>query len=65
MDRATYQGIELDAETALALLDWQLEMGVDVPLMDVALDRFDLPARTAPAPAPAAAAPEAPPVLTL
>jgi uracil-DNA glycosylase len=60
-DRVTYQGIELDAETALALLDWQLEMGVDVPLMDGTLDRFDLPARAAPAPAAA----EAPPVLTL
>ena len=62
-DRATYQGIELDAETALALLDWQLEMGVDVPLMDAPLDRFDLPARAAPAPV--AAAPETPPVLAL
>ena len=27
----TYHGIELDAETALALLEWQAEMGVDEP----------------------------------
>ena len=59
MDDATYQGFDLDAETALALLDWQLEMGVDVPVMDAPVDRFDLPARSAPAAAPP------PPVLEL
>lgn len=48
MDHMTYQGFELDAETALALLDWQLEMGVDVPMLDAPVDRFDLPARVAP-----------------
>ncbi|MGR3199867.1 MAG: hypothetical protein ACU0DM_14175 [Paracoccus sp. (in: a-proteobacteria)] len=52
MDDATYQGFDLDAETALALLDWQLEMGVDVPVMDAPVDRFALPARSAPAAAP-------------
>ena len=57
----TYQGIGLDAETALALLEWQLEMGADVPILDAPLDRFDLPARSGPAPAaPAAPAPAAP-----
>ncbi|MFC0199549.1 uracil-DNA glycosylase [Paracoccus rhizosphaerae] len=59
MDDATYQGFDLDAETALALLDWQLEMGVDVPVMDAPVDRFDLPARNAPTAAPP------PPVLKL
>ncbi|CAM3400669.1 uracil-DNA glycosylase [Paracoccus nototheniae] len=48
MDQATYQGIALDADTALALLDWQLEMGCDVPMTDAPIDRFDLPARVAP-----------------
>lgn len=57
----TYQGIGLDAETALALLEWQLEMGVDVPILDAPLDRFELPARSEPAPAPAAPATLPPP----
>lgn len=48
MDHTTYQGFELDAATALALLDWQMEMGVDVPMLDAPVDRFDLPARVAP-----------------
>ncbi|MBM3604547.1 MAG: uracil-DNA glycosylase [Alphaproteobacteria bacterium] len=48
MDHTTYQGIDLDADTALALLDWQLEMGVDVPMLDGPVNRFDLPARVAP-----------------
>ncbi|WP_407674142.1 uracil-DNA glycosylase [Paracoccus beibuensis] len=61
MEDATYQGFELDAETALALLDWQLEMGVDVPVMDAPIDRFDLSARAAPAAAP----PQPAPVLEL
>lgn len=41
----TYQGIELDAATALALLDWQTEMGADEPISDNCLDRFELAAR--------------------
>lgn len=41
----TYQGTELDAETALALLAWQAEMGVDEAVLDAPLDRFDLPPR--------------------
>lgn len=57
----TYQGIGLDAETALALLEWQLEMGVDVPILDAPLDRFVLPARSEPAPAPAAPVTPPPP----
>ena len=47
MDGATYQGIALDGDTALALLEWQIEMGADVPVMDEPIDRFDLPARVA------------------
>ncbi|KGJ03142.1 DNA polymerase [Paracoccus halophilus] len=58
----TYRGFALDAETALALLQWQTEMGADEPCLDAALNRYDLPERaeTAPRPArPAAAAPAA------
>ena len=58
MDQATYQGFALDAETALALLDWQVEMGCDLPMLDAPVDRFDLPARVAPAaPVPVTAPP--------
>ncbi|MDB6177226.1 uracil-DNA glycosylase [Paracoccus sp. Z330] len=41
----TYQGIELDGETALALLQWQAEMGADEAMLDVPLDRFELAPR--------------------
>ena len=41
----TYDGIALDAQTALALLEWQVEMGVDEAMLDAPLDRFDLPPR--------------------
>ncbi|SIT06343.1 uracil-DNA glycosylase [Paracoccus saliphilus] len=44
----TYQGIELDAATALALLEWQTEMGADEPISDNCLDRFELAARPKP-----------------
>lgn len=60
----TYQGIALDADTALALLEWQLEMGVDVPILDAPLDRFELPTRSEAAPAPPAPPPAAPVVQT-
>ncbi|MDO5647005.1 uracil-DNA glycosylase [Paracoccus sp. (in: a-proteobacteria)] len=57
----TYQGITLDGATALALLEWQAELGADVAMRDNPLDRFDLPARVEPpavaAPAPVAAKP--------
>lgn len=49
MEQPTYQGFALDAETALALLEWQIEMGADVPVLDAPLDRFDLPPQQAPA----------------
>ncbi|RNF36044.1 uracil-DNA glycosylase [Paracoccus methylarcula] len=45
----TYQGIELDAVTALALLEWQAEMGADEPISDDTVDRFELAARPKPA----------------
>ncbi len=56
----TYRGFALDAETALALLQWQAEMGADEPCLDAAIDRYDLPdradlpaaAKPAPAPTP-------------
>lgn len=44
----TYRGIALDAATALALLEWQAEMGVDEPMLDAPVDRFDLAARLKP-----------------
>lgn len=58
----TYHGDALDPEVALALLEWQLEMGVDVPLLDAPLDRFELPARLDPPVPPAAPASVAAPV---
>lgn len=55
----TYRGFALDAHTALALLQWQAELGADEPCLDAPIDRYDLPDRVEPAakPAPAAAAP--------
>lgn len=57
IDQATYRGITLDGDSALALLDWQLEMGCDVPMLDAPVDRFDLPTRVVSA----APTPQAPP----
>ncbi|MDO5612732.1 MAG: uracil-DNA glycosylase [Paracoccus sp. (in: a-proteobacteria)] len=51
---------DLDAATALALLEWQAEMGADEPALDAPLDRFamaDRPPAAAAAPAPLAASP--------
>jgi len=65
MDGATYQGIALDGDAALALLEWQMEMGADVPVMDDPVDRFDLPARVPAPELPAIAveaAPKIPPI---
>ncbi|MDO5704729.1 MAG: uracil-DNA glycosylase [Paracoccus sp. (in: a-proteobacteria)] len=45
---------DLDAATALALLEWQAEMGADEPVLDAPLDRFAVSDRP-PAPPPAAA----------
>jgi len=53
--RLTWQGVEIDGPTALALLEWQREMGADEAMLDATLDRTDLPA-----PAAVAAAPPAP-----
>ena len=36
----TYRGFALDAETALALLQWQAELGADEPCLDAPLDRY-------------------------
>lgn len=58
----TYHGQELDAETALALLHWQAELGVDEPILDESVDRFELAARApvhAPKPQPSPPAVEA------
>ena len=55
----TWKGMPLDAETALALLEWQREMGVDEPIGDLPVDRYAEPLRP-PAAAPEAAAPAAP-----
>lgn len=51
-----WKGTDLDAATALALLDWQREMGADEPILDAPVDRY---AETPPAPAPAPASPQA------
>ena len=56
----TYRGFALDAQTALALLQWQAELGADEPCLDDPLDRYDLPDRVTPAPAAAVAPPPAP-----
>ncbi|MFT4014843.1 MAG: uracil-DNA glycosylase [Paracoccus sp. (in: a-proteobacteria)] len=54
----TYRGFALDARTALALLQWQAELGADEPCLDAPIDRYDLPDRAAPPrPAPSARAP--------
>lgn len=66
----TYLGFDLTPEAALALLEWQAEMGADEPMLDAPVDRFDMPepveaprpAQTetrTPATRPAAAAPVA------
>lgn len=40
-----WKGQPLDAATALALLDWQREMGADEPILDDPVDRFAEPIR--------------------
>lgn len=52
----TWRGAVLDAETALALLDWQCEMGVDEAILDAPVDRFAEIPRMGPGGAGAAAA---------
>ena len=52
----TWRGVEIDGWTALALLEWQRELGVDEPMLDAPLDRTDLP--PPPKPAPETAKPE-------
>lgn len=56
----TWKGFALDADTALALLDWQREMGVDEPIGDAPLDRYAEAAQSRPAPAQVPAATSAP-----
>lgn len=59
----TWRGTAIDAQTALALLQWQIELGADEPCLDAPVDRHDLPrvdparagAGVAAGPAPAAA----------
>ena len=50
----TWKGMPLDAETALALLEWQREMGVDEAIGDDPVDRYAEPIRPPAAEAPAA-----------
>ncbi|WP_347266959.1 uracil-DNA glycosylase [Paracoccus sp. (in: a-proteobacteria)] len=53
-----FRGFALDGATALALLQWQAEMGADEPCLDAPLDRYGpeelITPAAAPAPAPAA-----------
>ncbi|TNF64506.1 MAG: uracil-DNA glycosylase, partial [Rhodobacteraceae bacterium] len=44
----------LDPHTALALLDWQIELGATEAIGDAPVDRYALSDAAAPAPAPAA-----------
>ena len=60
-----WKGTALDAETALALLDWQREMGVDEAILDDPVDRFAESIRDISAQPPAAAAPAQPDTLSL
>ncbi|MBA4490550.1 uracil-DNA glycosylase [Paracoccus sp. S1E-3] len=46
----TWRGVAIDGWTALALLEWQRELGVDEPMLDAPLDRTDLPPPPKPAP---------------
>ena len=58
----TWKGSLLDAATALALLDWQREMGVDEAMLDAPVDRYaEAPAALAIADAPATPPPPAAP----
>ncbi|MDF3607023.1 uracil-DNA glycosylase [Paracoccus sp. DMF-8] len=56
MSDLSYRGSALDAETALALLQWQAELGADEPCLDEPIDRYD-EARAAEAERSAARAP--------
>lgn len=47
----TWRGVEIDGWAALALLEWQRELGVDEPMLDAPLDRMDLPPPKPAAPA--------------
>lgn len=63
-----WKGAPLDAETALALLAWQCDMGIDEAILDAPLDRYAEPLRDpepAPPPPPAAAPTPAAPALHL
>lgn len=41
MSNLSYRGFAVDAETALALLQWQAEMGADEPCLDEPIDRYE------------------------
>lgn len=41
MSDLSYRGFAVDAETALALLQWQAEMGADEPCLDEPIDRYE------------------------
>lgn len=59
---------DIDATTALALLEWQAELGADEAILDAPLDRFEIadrPPAAAAAAATPAPAPQAAPALTL
>ncbi len=55
----------MDRQTARALLEWQLELGADVPVGDAPLDRYALPDAPPRAAAPPAVTPVAAPVPAL
>ncbi|MEL6412482.1 MAG: uracil-DNA glycosylase, partial [Pseudomonadota bacterium] len=39
---------EVDSNTALAMLDWQIELGADEAIRDTPVNRYDVPAKPAP-----------------
>ena len=57
----TWRGTAIDAQTALALLQWQIEMGAGEPGLDAPIDRHELP-RSVPARGARAVSPDPPPV---
>jgi len=57
MESPVYRGVEIDGALALALLEWQCELGADEPMLEAPVDRLAPAPAAVAAPAPAAAVP--------